>query len=97
MAQTEPMKSACVGEELQPGSRYTNDEELRDSLGTCSMLPRDKQGVVDSELKVYGTKNLRIADISIIPLHIAAHTQAIAYVIGEKGRLPPVYLVRFDN
>ncbi|KAG5734171.1 hypothetical protein E4T56_gene1404 [Termitomyces sp. T112] len=96
MAQTEPMKSACVGEELQPGSRYTNDEELREyikdtlstswhSLGTCSMLPRDKQGVVDSELKVYGTKNLRIADISIIPLHIAAHTQAIAYVIGEKA------------
>ncbi|KAG6873259.1 hypothetical protein C0995_001033 [Termitomyces sp. Mi166 len=100
MAQTEPMKSAYVGEELQPGSLYTSDEELRDSLGTCSMLPRDKQGVVDPELKVYGTKNLRIVDISIIPLQIAAHTQgrqfycfsslsdnitAIAYVVGEKA------------
>jgi len=48
------------------------------------MLPRSKQGVVDPELKVYGTTNLRIADISIVPLHIAAHTQATAYVIGEK-------------
>ncbi|KAG6900569.1 hypothetical protein C0993_008723 [Termitomyces sp. T159_Od127] len=28
MAQTEPMKSAYVGEELQPGSLYTSDEEL---------------------------------------------------------------------
>lgn len=39
------------------------------------MLPREKQGVVDAKLKVYGTTNLRIADLSIVPLHIAAHTQ----------------------
>lgn len=29
LAQTEPMKSAYVGEELQPGSLYRSDEELR--------------------------------------------------------------------
>lgn len=40
------------------------------------MLPRDKQGVVDPELKVYGTSNVRVVDISIIPLHITAHTQS---------------------
>jgi len=39
------------------------------------MLPRDKPGVVDPKLKVYGTKNVRVADLSIVPLHIAAHTQ----------------------
>lgn len=56
------------------------------------MLPRDKQGVVDPNLLVYGTKNVRIVDISIIPLHIAAHTQATAYAIGEKGAFWAYYL-----
>ncbi|KAG6828989.1 hypothetical protein H0H92_006061 [Tricholoma furcatifolium] len=85
MASAEPLKSAIVGEELQPGPQCQTDEELRDALGTCSMLPRDQQGVVDSQLKVYGTKNLRVADISIFPLQIAAHTQCMAYVVGEKA------------
>ena len=41
------------------------------------MLPKDKQGVVDPSLKVYGTTNLRIADLSIYPLHVASHTQSM--------------------
>ena len=47
------------------------------------MLPREKNGVVDPELRVYGTKNLRVADLSVVPLEIAAHTQATAYFVGE--------------
>ena len=39
------------------------------------MLPRDKNGVVDNKLKVYGTKNIRVADLSIIPLQTAVHPQ----------------------
>ena len=42
------------------------------------MLPREKNGVVDASLRVYGTKNLRVVDLSVIPLHIAAHTQGNA-------------------
>lgn len=37
------------------------------------MMPRDKDGVVDTQLKVYGTNNIRVADLSIIPIHFAAH------------------------
>ena len=45
------------------------------------MLPKEKGGVVDPELRVYGTKNIRVADLSIVPLHVAAHTQ------GKRARL----------
>ena len=50
------------------------------------MLPRDKNGVVDPRLRVYGTKNLRVADLSVVPLEIAAHTQATAYFVGEYSK-----------
>lgn len=33
-------------------------------------MPRDKGGVVDPHLKVYGTKNVRVCDASIFPMHI---------------------------
>lgn len=48
---------------------------MSDTAGTLSMLPRDKNGVVDASLRVYGTRNIRAVDLSIAPLHIAAHTQ----------------------
>lgn len=96
IAKTEPFKSEIVGTEVEPGPQCTSDEDIRNyikntastawhAIGTCSMLPRDKQGVVDPHLKVYGTKNLRVVDISIIPVHIAAHTQSAAYTIAEKA------------
>nr|GAT54545.1 GMC oxidoreductase [Mycena chlorophos] len=113
MPDTEPWKSGIV-REMDPGPKYQTDEELRqyiyDCHGTCwhtvgstSMLPLEKQGVVSPELKVYGTQNLRVVDVGIIPIHIATHTHgrrqfvapaagltassATAYVIAEKGAL----------
>ena len=41
-------------------------------------------GVVDNAMKVYGTTNLRIVDASIIPIQLAAHTQATVYAMAEK-------------
>ncbi|KAF7797941.1 hypothetical protein EIP86_009148 [Pleurotus ostreatoroseus] len=93
MAETEPFKSGIV-REVDPGVDQTSDEQLRDyirktastvhhPIGSLSMLPREKNGCVDTKLKVYGTKNVRVADISVVPLHVASHTQSVAYVLGD--------------
>ena len=48
------------------------------------MLPKEKGGVVDPSLKVYGTTNLRVADISIVPIHIGAHPLCTLFHIAER-------------
>ena len=45
------------------------------------MLPRDKGGVVDPNLIVYGTTNVRVCDLSILPLQFAEHPQGMAYYL----------------
>ncbi|KAH9476793.1 GMC oxidoreductase family protein Mala s 12 [Psilocybe cubensis] len=95
LADTEPWKSGII-RETDPGEHLKTDNEIKEyvknciatiwhTTGSCSMLPREKEGVVDYNLKVYGTKNLRVVDLSVLPLQIAAHTQATAYFVGEKG------------
>uniref|UniRef100_T1J046 Glucose-methanol-choline oxidoreductase N-terminal domain-containing protein n=1 Tax=Strigamia maritima TaxID=126957 RepID=T1J046_STRMM len=52
---------------------------------TCKMGPaKDKMAVVDHRLRVYGIKNLRVADASIMPNVVSAHTNAACMMIGEK-------------
>ena len=87
-----PEYAAIFGTEVLPGLRtdllnYTTvglASELH-PIGTVSMLPQNQGGVVDSTLKVYGTANVRVADASIIPLHISAHLQGTVYGIAEKA------------
>lgn len=43
------------------------------------MLPREKNGVVDPNLKVYGTKNIRVCDLSVVPLMPTTHPQSKLY------------------
>ncbi|EQB58549.1 hypothetical protein CGLO_01198 [Colletotrichum gloeosporioides Cg-14] len=53
--------------------------------GTTSMLPKDLGGVVDSELMVYGTCNLRVVDAGIMPMIPGGHIQAAVYAVAEKA------------
>ncbi|GIC94652.1 GMC family oxidoreductase [Aspergillus udagawae] len=53
--------------------------------GTCAMLPRDMGGVVDDQLKVYGTRNLRVVDASVFPLEPAGNIQATVYAVAERA------------
>lgn len=55
-------------------------------VATCRMgPPNDPDAIVDNELRVYGIKNLRVADTSVVPVTITAHTALPAYMIGEKA------------
>ena len=51
------------------------------------MKPREKGGVVDSHLNVYGVRGLKIADLSIGPGNVGANTYSTALVIGEKAAI----------
>lgn len=53
--------------------------------GTCSMLPEEMGGVVDCRLKVYGTRNLRVIDASVMPMITRGNVIATVYAIAEKG------------
>ncbi|KAJ6570079.1 alcohol oxidase [Mycena vulgaris] len=81
----EPLKKLLTGTELNPGPEVQSDEQIADTVGSCSMLPLSDGGVVDRTLKVYNTTNIRVVDISVVPLHIGAHLQATAYALGEIG------------
>ncbi|KAI0033253.1 alcohol oxidase [Vararia minispora EC-137] len=96
LVQQEPLRSILSGVELFPGLEYDTDDKLAGYVkeyatttfhpaGSCAMLPLDDGGVVDTKLKVYGTKNVRVVDASIIPLQIGAHIQATVYAIAELG------------
>ncbi|KAH7920518.1 alcohol oxidase [Leucogyrophana mollusca] len=82
--------------EVNPGPGIVTDAQIGEYLkqhggstfhtvGSLSMLPLDKGGVVDSNLMVYGTSNIRVVDLSVVPLHFAAHPMTMAYAIAEQA------------
>lgn len=56
-------------------------ETVYHPTGTCRMAPREEEGVVDKDLKVYGIKGLRVCDASIFPCIISGHTVSLLSVI----------------
>ncbi|KAM6478149.1 alcohol oxidase [Trichoderma sp. SZMC 28011] len=54
-------------------------------VGTCAMLPREKGGVVNPQLKVYGVDGLRVVDASIMPVLVRGNIATAVYAIAEKA------------
>jgi choline dehydrogenase-like flavoprotein len=95
IASAEPMRSVWT-DEYEPGKAVQSDEDWKKyalsntlsiyhPIGTAALLPEKDGGVVDAELKVYGTRSLRVVDASIIPLLPSAHIQTLVYGIAEKA------------
>ncbi|GAB7332450.1 hypothetical protein MBLNU13_g04253t2 [Cladosporium sp. NU13] len=83
--------------ETYPGVNVSSDHDIVEAIrkgavsswqhptSTCSMLRRELGGVVDSKLRVYGVKGLRIVDASIFPMAVAGHTSSTVYAVAEKA------------
>jgi choline dehydrogenase len=54
-------------------------------IGTASMMSKDLGGVVDPDLKVYGTSNVRVVDASVLPLQASGHLTATLYAVAERA------------
>lgn len=100
IAATEPMASilkpsgkirptfAAFGTDLEAAKDYVRKTMISawHPCGTCAMLPFVNGGVVDQKLVVYGTKNFRVIDASMIPLIPRGNLQSTVYAVAE-GRL----------
>jgi choline dehydrogenase len=82
-------------EELFPGDDARTDEQLHDYLqstvttyfhpvGTCR-IGTDPMSVVDTDLRVHGLVNLRIADASVMPSLVTGNTNAAVLAIAERA------------
>jgi choline dehydrogenase len=49
------------------------------------MMDRALGGVVDPQLKVYGTANVRIVDASVLPMQVSGHLTSTLYAVAERA------------
>ncbi|KAF8054314.1 hypothetical protein FPV67DRAFT_1440316 [Lyophyllum atratum] len=54
-------------------------------VGTAAMMRRSLGGVVNAQLKVYDTTNVRVVDASIMPMQVSAHLSSTLYGVAEKA------------
>ncbi|KAI0197913.1 oxidoreductase [Astrocystis sublimbata] len=73
--------------DLDDALRYVRSRSISmwHPVGTCSMLPEGLCGVVDSRLRVYGVRNLRVVDASVVPLLPPGNLQSTVYAVAERA------------
>ncbi|KAJ3515029.1 hypothetical protein NLJ89_g2024 [Agrocybe chaxingu] len=91
MLRTAPLDT-IYEEEYEPGpdrsvESYAREVAASDNhvVGSLAMMPQELGGVVDTRLRVYGIRNVRVVDASIIPFPISGHICSTVYMIAEKA------------
>ncbi len=84
-----------IAEEVTPGDHLQTDEDLRRYVRdhawghhascTCPIGARESGGVVDSNFRVHGVRNLRVVDASVFPKIPGFFLVSAVYMIGEKA------------
>lgn len=94
---SQPAFEGLCGEETWPGPAVESDAALDDYIahtlhsangiaGSCKMgLPNDAMAVVDTELRVRGTHNLRVVDVSVLPTMPGGQLGASAFALAEQA------------
>ncbi|KAF9043199.1 glucose oxidase [Panaeolus papilionaceus] len=98
---TAPMSSLSAGETSPGGQVPDNAQRGSDAswktwiqnnfnavshpIGTAAMMRRSLGGVVNAQLKVYDTTNVRVVDASMMPMQVSAHLSATLYGVAEKA------------
>ena len=89
--------SPYVKSEYRPGPEVESDADLLEFArntggtifhpsGTCKMGDaRDRQAVVDPELRVHGVEGVRVVDCSIMPTLTSGNTNVPVIMIAEKA------------
>lgn len=74
-------------QDLEIAKKYVLDTALSayHTCGSAAMILKEKGGVVDEKLIVYGTTNLRVVDASTFPLIPRGNTLSTVYAIAEKA------------
>ncbi|KAH0271336.1 putative GMC oxidoreductase, partial [Aureobasidium melanogenum] len=96
LANTTSLRRVIVGEEVAPGPAVQSDAQILEYLknttvtyyhasSTCKMgVSDDSTAVVDKDGKVFGVKNLRVVDVSALPLLPPGQPQGTVYMLAEK-------------
>ncbi|KAG7395199.1 hypothetical protein PHYBOEH_004106 [Phytophthora boehmeriae] len=85
-----------IGAEISPGIDVTSTKDLNKWVlnsvfrnthwvGSASMANSEDEGVVDNHLRVFGVKNLRVADASVIPLIPNGNVHSSVVMVANRA------------
>ena len=89
------MDAGLIAKEELPGAGVQSTEQLKDFVRanawghhascSCAIGPRERGGVLDSDLRVHGVPGLRVVDASVFPRIPGFFIASAVYMVGEKA------------